>query len=93
MAVSRAERRVERKLRVVSIFGDALADPVLDLLEITELAWHDCYNEISPSEEIIDDILLCSGGDIPKLIRVVRLALSDWRDLKVMAMQIRASSN
>ena len=44
----------------MAIFGDALAASVLDLLELTELAWHDCYGETTPSEEMVDDILLCS---------------------------------
>ena len=89
MAVSRAERMEQRRPRVVAIFGDTDADPVLDLLELTELAWHDCYGEITPSEQIIDDILLCSGGQIVKLIQVARLAVSDWRDLKLQAEQLR----
>ena len=74
-------------------FGDAAADPVLDLLELTELAWHDCYGEITPSEQIIDDILLCSGGEIAKLIKVARLAVTDWRDLSLLAEQLRATPN
>ncbi len=92
MAVSRAHRRSERRSRVIAIFGDAFADPVLDLLELTELAWHDCYGEITPPEEIIDDILFCSGGKIIELIQVARLAVADWRDLKVLAQRLRASS-
>lgn len=91
MAISRAERRAERKGRVVAVFGDALADPVLDLLELTEFAWHDCYNEITPSEGIVDEILLCSEGEITKLIRAARLAVEDWRDLKLWAQRIRTS--
>ena len=89
MAISRAERRPERKSRVAAVFDDVLADPVLDLLEITELAWHDCYGDTSPPEEIVDDILLCSRGNITKLIRAARLAVTDWRDLKLLAEQIR----
>src|SRR6516162_7471141 len=80
MPISRAERRAGRIARVVAIFGDALAASVLDLLELTELAWHDCYGEITPSEEMVDDILLCSKGELAQLIRVARQAVSDWRD-------------
>jgi hypothetical protein len=75
----------------VAIFGDALAASVLDLLELTELAWHDCYGEIKPSEEMVDDILLCSKGELAQLIRVARLAVSDWRDVKVAAAKIRTA--
>jgi hypothetical protein len=59
------------------------------LLELTELSWHDSYSEITPSEQAIDDMLLCSGGDIVKLIQVIRLAVADQRDFKLMAKQIR----
>ena len=93
MAISRAERRVERKSRVVALFGEARAASVLDLLELTELAWHDCYGEITPSEEIIDDILLCSEGDMAKLIQAALLAVTDWRDLKLQAQDKRSSGN
>jgi hypothetical protein len=46
----------------------------LDLLELTELAWHDCYGEITPSDEVIDDILACSRGDLARMARVARPA-------------------
>ena len=88
MAISRAERRAGRTARVVAIFGDALAASVLDLLELTELAWHDCYGEITPSEEMVDDILLCSKGELAQLIRVARQpyptgVTSKWRQPKL----------
>jgi hypothetical protein len=93
MAISRAQQRAERRGRVGAIFDETLVDPVLDLLELTELAWHDCYGEITPSEEIVDDILLCSEGKVAKLIQTARLAVKDWRDLKVWAQQIRTREN
>jgi len=58
-------------------------------LEVTELAWHDCYGEVTPSEDIIDDILLLSDGDISQMIQAARLAVTDWRDLKVAADKLR----
>jgi hypothetical protein len=84
MAVSRAQRRIEREPRVIAVFGDEGAPRALDL-ELVEYAWHDCYQEISPPEEIIDDMLLLSDGRIDRLIAVARLAITDWRDLKVAA--------
>lgn len=57
----------------------------LDLLELVELAWHDCYGDISPSDEIINDILVLSEGTLDGLIRSGRLAVTDWRDLRVAA--------
>src|SRR5439155_14233667 len=85
MAVGRAARRVEREPRVVAVFGDQGAARALDLLELLEYAWHDCYGEVSPSEEIIDDILLLSEGRIDGLIEAARLAVTDWRDVRLAA--------
>jgi hypothetical protein len=87
MAIDRAERMAERKGRVVAVFGEALAAPVFDLLELTEMAWHDSYGEITPPEDIVDDILLCSEGEMAKLIRAARLAVIDRRDLKIWALE------
>ena len=90
MAIGRSARRAERVPRVEAIFGKEAAPGALDLLELTELAWHDCYGEITPPEDIIDDILSCSEGDIAKLVQAARLAVEDWRDLKVWAQTVRA---
>ena len=80
----------ERRPRIVAVFGEAAAETVIDVLTLTELAWHDCFGEVTPSETIIDDILLCSGGDIATLVRAATLAVEDSRDLKVWAADIRA---
>lgn len=92
MAVSRAERRENRKQRVVAVFGENQAPFALDLLELTELAWHDCYGEVSPSEDVIDDMLSLSEGSIERLIQATRLGVTDWRDLKVAAEELRNST-
>jgi len=76
---------------VIAAFGTDVAPRALDLLELVEFAWHDCYNEITPSEEIVDDILLCSEGEVAKLIQAARLAVADWRDLKMLAQEKRSS--
>ena len=89
MAVSRAERRRDRTHRAVAVFGEERAQIALDLLELTELAWHDCYGEISPSEDLIEDMLLLSEGSIERLVQVARLGVADWRDLKVAAEEFR----
>jgi hypothetical protein len=75
---------------VLTAFGEDFAEPVLDLLELTEFAWHDCYGETSPSETTVDDLLLLSEGQLPKLIRIARLAIADWRDVKAAAQSKRA---
>lgn len=73
------------------MFGEQRAPIALDLLELTELAWHDCYGEITPSEDLIDDMLLLSEGSTERLIQVARLGVADWRDLKVAAEEYRNS--
>jgi hypothetical protein len=92
VAIGRAARRAERLSRVEAVFGTGTAPAALDLLELTELAWHDCYAEITPPEEIVDEILLCSRGDLGLLVQAARLAVDDWRDLKVCAQAIRAEA-
>lgn len=89
VAVGRAERRKDRRGQVVAALGPATADAALDLLELVELAWHDCYGEITPPEDVIDDILLVSQGTLTGLISAARLAVTDWRDLKVAAQELR----
>lgn len=89
MAVGRAERRAERRTKVAVLFADR-TDRALDLLELVEMAWHDAYGEVSPSEQVVDDILLLSEGSLRLLIRWARLAVEDWRDVRVAADGARA---
>jgi hypothetical protein len=85
MAVGRAERRAERAELVASVLGDGLAPAGLDLLELTEYAWHDCYGEITPPDEVILNILTCCQGDLAGMIRAAKVAITDWRDLQMWA--------
>jgi len=89
VSVSRADRRKEREPRVVALFG-ADAPVALDLLELLEFAWHDCYREISPTETVVDDVLVLSEGTLSGLVLACRLAVTDWRDLRVAADHLRA---
>lgn len=89
MAVGRAERRKERTPQFLAVFGPELAPAALDLLEVTELAWHDCYGEVSPSHGVVDDMLTVSGGTIDGLVKSALLAVTDWRDLRVTAESLR----
>lgn len=88
MVVGRAQRRAERQARFHEVFG-AKAAIALDLTEVLEVAWHDCYRELTPPDDVIEDILVCSEGSVEKMIGVVRLAITDWRDLRVWADDIR----
>ena len=84
MATSRADRRKKRASRAAELFG-ASADVALDALELLELAWHDCYGEMSPPEQVIEDIWVMSDGDLERLISAAHLAVIDFRDLRVNA--------
>jgi hypothetical protein len=91
VAVGRAERFEERKPRVIATFGDDARTirTVSRVLELLEMAWHDVYGEVTPSEEIVDDILLCSQGTLEGLIDAAHLAVVDWRDVVVWAHAIQ----
>lgn len=89
MSISRNDRRKEREPRVVARFG-ADAAVALDLLELLEFAWHDCYGEITPADAVIDDVLALSEGTLSGLVLACRLAVMDWRDLRVAADHVRA---
>jgi hypothetical protein len=90
VAISRAERRAEREPRARSEFGDQAA-VVLDVLELTELAWHDCYAEITPPDEVVDDIFVAAQRDVGRFVAAARLAVQDFRDLRVTADHFRSS--
>lgn len=89
VGVGRAERRASRRERVIRVLGEALAEPALDLLELVELAWHDCYGAITPPDDVIDDILVLSHGDLSGLVSAAHLAVTDWRDARVAADALR----
>jgi hypothetical protein len=90
MTIGRAARRAERRTKVAVLFADR-TDRALDLLELMEMAWHDSYQEITPPEHVIDDILLLSEGDLRLLIRWARLAVANPRDLRAAANGARAT--
>ncbi len=89
MAVGREQRRIQRRERVSHHFAETDVDPALDLLEMLEIAWHDCYGDVTPSEDIVDDVLILSAGELAGLIRSAHLAITDWRDLNMEAAAIR----
>jgi hypothetical protein len=77
---------------VTALFGAAHVEAALDLLELVEMAWHDCYGEITPPAAVVSDMLLLSEGSIEKLIEAARLAVTDRRDLRVAADRARGST-
>jgi hypothetical protein len=84
---SRASRREQRRTRVEAAFGSN-ADAALDVLELTELAWHDCYGDVTPPGAVVDDILTVSEGRLDRLAHAARLAVEDSRDLRMQAEAI-----
>jgi len=90
LTVGRAARRAERSSLVKSVLGQSQTSAGLDLLELTEYAWHDCYGEITPPDDVILNILICSRGKLPEMIHAAKLAIDDWRDLQLWADQVQS---
>ncbi len=89
MVVGRVGRREQRRARVATVIGGAGLDAALDLLELLELAWHDSYGEVTPPDDVIDDILVLSEGSLAGLIAAAHLAVTDWRDARIAADGLR----
>lgn len=85
---SRASRREQRRSAVEAAFGSN-ADAALDVLELTEFTWHDCYGVVSPPESVVEDILTVSQGRLDWLASAARLAIEDSRDLRMNALNLR----
>ena len=90
MVQSRAERRKSRESRVAKAFGLGGANAALDVFELLEFAWHDCYGDVSPPDDVIEDVIVASQGDLGALPSVALLALTDPRDLRVAADSVRS---
>lgn len=71
-------------------FGADAASIALDLLELIELAWHDCYGEVAPPADVMADIFVVSEGTLEGLVVAGHLAVIDWRDLRVNADELRS---
>jgi hypothetical protein len=90
LVIGRAARRAERSPLVESVLGRSQAAAALDLLELTECAWHDCYGEITPPDEVILNILICSEGNLEVMVRAAKLAVLDCRDLQLWAERVQS---
>ncbi len=90
MAVGREQPGAER---YEAEFSEIDVEAALDLLEVFEIASHDCYRDVTPPESIVDDVLVLSDGTIAGLVRSVHLALADWRDVKLNAMKITGQAS
>jgi hypothetical protein len=94
MAIGSEQRRQERRLRVEELFEARDSEAVLDVLHLTDMAWHDCYGprELEIPADVLDDVLLLAGGDLVALIRFARAAVIDFRDIRMAADEQRASN-
>jgi hypothetical protein len=95
MAIGSEQRRRERKRRVEGQFAGEQVDAVLDLLHLMDMAWHDCYGprELEVPPAVLDDVLLLADGDLAALIKLVRAAVIDFRDVRIAADAERAKSS
>ncbi|TDW23956.1 hypothetical protein [Kribbella kalugense] len=76
------------------MFAGERLEAALDLLQLIDIAWHDCYGprELDVPPAVLDDVLLLSGGDLAALISVAREAVIDFRDVRIAADANRAKN-
>jgi hypothetical protein len=89
MAVGRDERMANLRPRLEAEFGARGSIRAVQVLALTEMAWHDSTGEPSPPVDVIDDILVVADGDVERLIEAALLAVMDFRDLRVAANERR----
>jgi hypothetical protein len=92
MAIGSEQRRRQRRPLIAASFPGEHVDAALDLLHLTDMAWHDCYGprELEVPAAVLDDILLLAKGDLPALVRLARQAVIDFRDVRMAADAERA---
>jgi hypothetical protein len=88
MVASSEDRRQTRSRRANEVFKDQ-AGAALDALALLDFAWHDCYGESSPPEQVIEDIWVVANGDLAQFVSATHLAVVDFRDLRVNADALR----
>lgn len=89
IGISRRERRAADRGRAALEFG-MHASAALDLLDLLELAWHDTHGDVTPPADVVEDVWAVAGGDLGELASASRLAVVDWRDLRLAADHVRS---
>lgn len=84
MVTSREDRRRARRPRAEEVFKTQAA-AALDALALLDLAWHDCYGEASPPDQVVEDVWTVADGDLGRLVTAAHLAVLDRRDLRLDA--------
>lgn len=87
MAIGSAQRREERRQSIEASFPSNHVEAALDLLHLTDMAWHDCFgpDELALPDRVLEDVLLLADGGLVALVRVAREAVIDFRDVRVAA--------
>lgn len=88
MVTSSADRRGSRSQRAADVFGGQ-AEAALDALALLDFAWHDCYGDPSPSDDVMEDVWVVANGDLSTFISAAHLAVIDYRDLRMNADEAR----
>ena len=88
IGIGRHERRDADRGRAALEFG-ADAAAALDLLDLLDLAWHDAHGELTPPADVVEDVWIVADGDLARLASASRLAVVDWRDLRLAADEAR----
>ena len=63
VVIGSEQRRRERRPRVRTLFASHEVEAALDLLHLTDMAWHDCYgpHELEIPSQVLDDVRLLAG--------------------------------
>ena len=58
MAIGSEQRRQQRRPLIAASFPDEQVEAALDLLHLTDMAWHDCYGprELELPAAVLDDM-------------------------------------
>jgi hypothetical protein len=89
VAVGRDQRRAARRTQLRATFDEASIDPALDVLDLMDLAWHDCFDEVAPPAGVLDDVLVLSDGEVEAPVRHALAAIVDYRDVRIAADEKR----
>ena len=88
MAIGREARRLGQLPRIRAEFPNH-GDAIVQIIDLFELAWHDTFGDIEAPEAVMDDIFVLAAGDLVGFVGAARLAVQDWRDLRVAADRLR----
>jgi hypothetical protein len=92
MAIGSGQRREERRQRLEATFPSSHVEAALDLLDLADMAWHDCYGpkELALPDAVLEDVLLLADGGLVALTRIAHGAVIDFRDVRVDADEVRS---